>query len=287
MTAIALVFGGLIAILLVQHLLYGKKPKPRDPPPPEWDRLEARPHHRSRPSSPKQTPPIDEEEEPSIPPIRGPIDNPFTFDIRYRDAYNRNTHRRINIENADALGYITAWCYGRDARRTFRADRIREMVDPRTGEVIPTPLAHIHTIFETEFAPGTDFKSVLQRATPGLKALIWIARGDNMISPRETEILLDYMAARSRLRKPASYVPQWNPRLAARAIHDAKPTLEDASDGIRAILGKTAEEALLRSYVQKIVMASGEIETNAARRHRSAGLGPFEPDDSINIGKIE
>lgn len=223
----------------------------------------------------------------SLPPISGPTENPFTYDIRYSDAGGNSTHRRITVESIDAFGYLTAWCWSRNARRTFIASRINEMVDPRTGEIISHPRQHLQSQFKQEFDTGSDYRSVMQRARPGIKVLLWIARGDKQVSPRETEIMLDFIDARSRLRKPENYTPDWNPRRAARDIYAMQVTLTDATGGLTIATKSDEEASLLKRFCYLLVMAEGEPEPNAAKRYKRVGLGDFELDESINTGAIE
>jgi len=69
--------------------------------------------------------------------------------IEYESADGETTQREIRVEKlhgrvlanppAFDLDYIRAWCYERDAFRTFRTDRIRALIDPLTGEIVPDP----------------------------------------------------------------------------------------------------------------------------------------------------
>jgi len=57
------------------------------------------------------------------------------IEIIYEDASGRVTQREVMVTNI-TNEYIKGWCYLRNDLRTFRIDRIKELVDLKTGEVI-------------------------------------------------------------------------------------------------------------------------------------------------------
>lgn len=60
-------------------------------------------------------------------------------EILYRDAKGREASRRITcrrLELTKGVQYIYAFCHEREAYRSFRADRVLEVVDLETGECI-------------------------------------------------------------------------------------------------------------------------------------------------------
>jgi hypothetical protein len=61
-----------------------------------------------------------------------------TYGLLYRDVSGTETRRRIKVSHIDYNGdvfYIGAYCFERGAYRTFRADRMMELVNLRTGEI--------------------------------------------------------------------------------------------------------------------------------------------------------
>ena len=56
--------------------------------------------------------------------------------ITYRDEAGRVTKRNIEPIKADSKGGVRAHCFMRDDLRTFRVDRIQEVVDVSTGECL-------------------------------------------------------------------------------------------------------------------------------------------------------
>lgn len=57
----------------------------------------------------------------------------------YVDAYGQETVRQVlahHFERAGTMLYINAYCYLRQEERQFRADRMTDIIDIDTGEVI-------------------------------------------------------------------------------------------------------------------------------------------------------
>lgn len=113
-----------------------------------------------------------------------------TFAILYSDAKNNQTRRRVTVReiilSANEEILIRAYCHERRAGRTFRADRIQEVVDLETGEVIDEPLAFFSAIAIPGFAPSNDETTLaLSRCRPGIQILVFLARCDGNYHPAE------------------------------------------------------------------------------------------------------
>lgn len=64
--------------------------------------------------------------------------NPRTVTLEYVDAHGIETRRLVDIyrtETNERNTIITGWCHGRQAERSFRADRLRSVIT-ENGEVI-------------------------------------------------------------------------------------------------------------------------------------------------------
>lgn len=59
--------------------------------------------------------------------------------IKYQDEYGDGSSRRITCKNVQKVGdniyMFTAYCHEAEGPRNFRSDRMREVIDLRTGEV--------------------------------------------------------------------------------------------------------------------------------------------------------
>lgn len=70
------------------------------------------------------------------------------YQFTYCDASNNVTHRTVKFKNIDD-GYLSAIDLDKHAHRTFRVDRISDLVNIDTGEVIDDAEIYFEMIFDT------------------------------------------------------------------------------------------------------------------------------------------
>lgn len=145
--------------------------------------------------------------------------------IRYLNGAGEYSRRRIALHCAyerDGIHYLRAFCYERAAPRLFRSDRIIEIVDAQSGEIIDGLGAILEAVADR--ANPLDSREATERAfmlhRQGIVVLLFLARCDG-VHPSEEEVLLQYLddgcgtkgvdedSALSRLRRmhpdPLSY----------------------------------------------------------------------------------
>lgn len=109
----------------------------------DWDWPEA------RGNQPFRTPPETMSQVGSI------IDYPFL--LRYRDAEGANSEREIIASGLWRRGstlYLRAFCHRAGAPRTFRVDRMEEITDLVTGEIVSDISAHLKSLIKPQ--PSAD-----------------------------------------------------------------------------------------------------------------------------------
>lgn len=151
-----------------------------------------------------------------------------TFAIDYLDSTGTLSRRRITMREIYTNGdrtYVQAFCHERRAARSFRFDRIIEVIDidgechdPRRffteslGLVFPTveqvsappkppsparaDQAQTRNRAAKPDVRTTDKPGMAQRrvARDGLRVLVALARADGELHPEEPEVILDYIA---------------------------------------------------------------------------------------------
>jgi|GEM_PF-4666620 len=118
------------------------------------------------------------------------------FVICYDDSSGISSERRIichQVYSVDALTYLKARCLERQASRTFRVDRIREVYCSKTGESLGLPAALFVSDVTREQLPlpGPAYRAA-QRA---LRLLVTIARVDGHVHPGELRVTSDFIHA--------------------------------------------------------------------------------------------
>lgn len=117
--------------------------------------------------------------------------------IHYIDAYGSPSARRISVHRIADEGddfRIRAWCYERQAMRTFLASRIEQAVDMQTGEIIGDVRNWLTFNIagldgdgdgQLDLMPDDAFGAVLA-------VLIYIARADGRMIEAEREVIRQF-----------------------------------------------------------------------------------------------
>jgi hypothetical protein len=123
------------------------------------------------------------------------------FILSYKDSKGSVTQRLVTCQRLDSSAetlYLWGFCHSRTAVRQFRVDRIVEITDAQTGEILDSPLVFFSQ-FQVERTqrskPGWGL-SVRQRADFAalLNALMFMARCDRDYHPLEREALEECVA---------------------------------------------------------------------------------------------
>lgn len=126
--------------------------------------------------------------------------------IEYVDAAGQESRRRIRIDGivrhpAKPM-LISAFCFERMAKRSFRADRIKCYIDA-DGEV-HEPSAYLHEILNVpadENAPQAPGVSHRQQCEAGWRILVDMAWADGSLDPREVEVIVDFIVTEALLKR--------------------------------------------------------------------------------------
>lgn len=121
------------------------------------------------------------------------------FFLVYRDARGAESRRRVTVHRIVMHGgtvMVRAYCHERRAARSFRADRIVELVDMASGEVLDTP-KEIGERLRTMAEPAADRDAATAVAVEarrhGLVALTFLARCDGHEHTAERAVILRYL----------------------------------------------------------------------------------------------
>ncbi|MEQ8444146.1 MAG: hypothetical protein RIM72_08770 [Alphaproteobacteria bacterium] len=116
---------------------------------------------------------------------------PFLVFLIYQDASGVISERQVTLRGlvTGPNGHPTllGYCHVRRARRRFRIDRIREVIDCVTGERYDSPTALIDLLNLDE----TD--TAVKQCRHGLTVLSYLARCDGHYCARERDVVLTYV----------------------------------------------------------------------------------------------
>jgi uncharacterized tellurite resistance protein B-like protein len=219
---------------------------------------------RRRPIAPPPVPVV-----PKVAPDHGTATGLLVYDITYEDSSANRTRRRVRVESVqdwDDVIYVGAWCELRGNYRTFRADRIVELVDVSTGEVFSDPLRHFAAMDLRSSAAGAPHQAAVARARPGLVALSHIARADGETSEAEVEVLFDWL--RFKAGPDAHAI---NPVIARLYINGLRATFGDAAAAIDRLPKK--DSSAFDEFAGRMVVANGAADPAAEKRRQRLRKG--------------
>ena len=181
--------------------------------------------------------------------------------ITYVDVSVAESERTVRCSRAVAGRggpVLVGFCMLRRAHRMFRIDRIREVVDLETGEVIEAA-AFFASLGVWRSDPLGGF---LARARAGLTVLMAVAAADGRVFADEIEVIarwVDRLADLHGLALDAVTLDS-----VVRLARNLRPDAEAAVVALRSAMGSVAEADLLARYMRQMVEADGEIAVEEA-----------------------
>lgn len=191
------------------------------------------------------------------------------FRIKYISDNGELSDRVVKVSSVESSFeqvYLNGFCETKKEDRQFRSDRIIEMVDHDSGDIINSPAAFIGWFTDGEVrGAGYDTRN-WQKIRPGVTVLAWLAQSDGRTSESEIEMLLDY--ADERLLQTAAYDPA-NKSALRYFILSTEPSLSQALAACRTISKTKKESKLVLDFLARMKGADGEkSEAWSARQGR-------------------
>lgn len=115
-----------------------------------------------------------------------------TLAFAYTDANGRSTRRTVDVREYDGDlngGLLIGHCRLRDATRTFRFDRMRDVVDTETGEVVTNVPGYLRAKYES--SPDATLDTLMADHRDLLRALLYLGKADGRLTAGERQTILD------------------------------------------------------------------------------------------------
>lgn len=119
--------------------------------------------------------------------------------ISYVDGDEKSTERVIGVIEFDnapdnsKTGLIMAHCEMRNARRTFRYERIERAVDMETGEVINNMQEYLRKAWSE--SPEHAMEQFEEQFQGPLEILLFVARADGRLVAKERAVIIEFCRA--------------------------------------------------------------------------------------------
>lgn len=113
------------------------------------------------------------------------------YGLTYCDANGDESRRRIKISHVDYVGdtfYVGAYCFERQAYRTFRVDRMMELVNLRTGEIHDSAIEWCRGLIATGNA-----EEMMRICIHDLHILGLLARCDGHLHEQEVAFMVEHV----------------------------------------------------------------------------------------------
>lgn len=113
--------------------------------------------------------------------------------LRYVDTHGQETERVIDIrafEPDRPEGLVIAHCHLREATRTFRFDRMKQVIDIETGEIIPYLQLRLNDEWKASPEPVLD--QLYRDHNDVLKLLLYMAKADGAVRAAELSVIANY-----------------------------------------------------------------------------------------------
>ncbi len=145
--------------------------------------------------------PLEQVTQPQVVPTRESASdlNGTSWFISYADAAGAVSKRRITIlevkESAKGDRSLMAKCHERNGVRQFRIDRIAELIDLATGEIVEPPsrvLGAASAAPKPRDQNAKDYAYLMSECRDPMRVLLLLARADGRVCTAEEEIILSF-----------------------------------------------------------------------------------------------
>ena len=192
----------------------------------------------------------------------------------YKDSSGAHTRRVVQVKTVtfrDDVHYLFGWCELRNAMRSFRIDRIVEIVDMRTGEVADEAQAYLAPLISLARPSSTPRRrdatdSVIAESVNGLIVLLYFANSDGELHPKERDVLWTYLnwqkercSIKGGLRRPSVDA----------LMRTMFPTTDQFAEALEAL---TSSESIHAQFVlnrlPEVINADGQADDEEIRRYQ-------------------
>jgi uncharacterized tellurite resistance protein B-like protein len=185
--------------------------------------------------------------------------------LHYRDVEGELSRRVVLCRSLipPPPGYLQGHCQLRNANRTFRLDRIQQLVNLSTGEVIEE--RDFRALFGS-VDENRRLRDVTQQIGPAIKVLVFLASVDGTLHEAEQSVIRSFAFDEMRRRFSDGYVGE---RTLDLWIDGLRPTREIARRAtVKASQDREAFPYLAKAMLD-LVNADGTVDTKEEKVVRS------------------
>lgn len=195
----------------------------------------------------------------------------LSFVINYENSSGEMSLRAVTCHAIEPgpPEVLRAYCHLREGDRRFEIDRIGQIVELDTGDVLQgAELRDFLAPYTAGFGPGdpADIQRHFQHlAGPAIQILVFLAASDGHVHPAEQNVILEYAATEAERLLPGQ---AFDREATARWIRNLKPTQAAARDAVGRLAREDARVEDFSSAVIRLVRADGVIDADEAAAAR-------------------
>lgn len=181
------------------------------------------------------------------------LTHPLAVHIAYSSASGELSARVVTVRSVwrkDGLTYMRGRCHVRRQDRTFRLDRVEELICVATGEVPDDPEEWLIACCTAPSLRPDPTAAAIHAKSDELQVLAYIARVDEL-DPAEVQVMVDFVAADAPLADRSEV---------AHYIRKLTPTYYDLTDLLRRMrAGDKDRWHELRACALRLMKADGDV----------------------------
>ena len=191
--------------------------------------------------------------------------------IEYVDPNGELSSRMITCRaiSPEPPGYLRAYCHLRDSYRSFRIDRIREIREMESGEILHGGEILVflapYINFAIEKEKAVEQRNLQRQVGPAIRVLVYLAASDGHVHEAERRVIMNYVQAESRRLLPAQ---PFDAAATGRWIDHLKPTSAAAWNSVIRLADDAEHFPEFARTMIDLVNADGTINADEAAATR-------------------
>ncbi len=177
--------------------------------------------------------------------------------LTYKDSKGKRTETYVSISGYDGSAYLKGVCNLSNSNRTFRIDRILNVIDTETGKTIDNVPDHL--LEKYRLSPEYAISEVFKKHLDIIKVLFYVGKADGQLGAAERKII--YQTIRSIAKKQDltdAYIGKYFKKLKV-------PNVQGFKNAFGRVCKKQSKQTLQLYYTaKKIVATQKKIHANEA-----------------------
>ncbi len=187
--------------------------------------------------------------------------------VEYIDTGGELSSRMITCRaiKPEPPGYLRAFCHLRDTYCTFRIDRIKQIREIETSEILEgneiLSFLAPYIDFAVEKKKAENQRNLQRHVGPAVRVLVYLAASDGHIHDTERRVIIDYVSSESQRLLPDQ---PFDRTATGRWIDHLKPSSSAAWNSVIRLADDEEQFTEFAKTMIELVQADGKIDADEA-----------------------